>query len=237
MSFRKVLTESEYDFCSKIISADAFAAIVMHHLATEKAMSCIRASDGERGLLAHALNNADLTPFLKDDTWLTRYGVKGADLRQLGLDIMEAGNTATFLAPTISGVWLPWYSTVNLFYPRPVYVDTFFPYNWARDLNAADRKTGYVVMDSAKSVFLAHHEYIKQIDKFKSRGITTEFSGYPLTSWTQHDEVIAAIQAARPELVLICGGPHGKVLVNKISKLKDQQRVVLDTGSAVESVW
>ena len=238
MDFKLVLDANTYNFCSHIMAADAFAAVVIHHLACNKGMTCVRASDGERGIIMHALYNTPLTPWLQDDNWLTTYGVKGADVKQLGYDILRAGNETTFLAPTISGVWLPSYETAKLFQPRDIYVDTFFTYNWAHDLNAANDKIAYVVLRAARKVFIANRNYEKLNPGLKARSKSTaEFTGFPLTSWREHDAVIDAVQKAKPDLVLICGGPHGKVLTNKLGKLMDQPMVVLDAGSGVEAVW
>ena len=71
----------------------------------------------------------------------------------------------------------------------------------------------------------------------KSPKLTTKLVGFPLTSWSQHDDVAKVVGEERPDLVLICGGPHGKVLVDKLGQLTDQPRVILDVGSAVENAW
>ena len=230
---KKVLNADEYGFCARMLSHDAFAAITIHHLASRLPMTCVRASDGERALIGHGLYNAELAPFLKDDDWLTRYGVKGADLKALGKAIHAAGNNATFLAPTVSGLWLPQFKTWNLFTPRAQYVDIFYPYNWARNLEAL-----HGVLNAAGKVLLAHKNCAGIISGItKSPKLTTKLVGFPLTSWSQHDDVAKVVGEERPDLVLICGGPHGKVLVDKLGQLTDQPRVILDVGSAVENAW
>lgn len=229
---KKALTPDERDFCLHTIAPNAFAALVINSLVRNEHLTCVRASDGERALITHYLHDAELASFLRDDDWLTRYGVKGADMKQMGHDILEAGNAATFLAPTISGLWLPQFKVVDLFTPRKSYVDIFYPYSWG---NAKDMLCG--VLNAANKVFLAHHKY-EQLNKSlkDNKSITAELTGYPLASWTQHDEVLQAVQQSKPNLVLVCGGPHGKVLVHRIGQL-GLKCVVLDTGSAVTNAW
>lgn len=228
------LTAAEVVFCESSISADAFAAIVIDRLVTHRGLTCVRASDGERALVSHYLHGADLAPFLKDPEWTARYGIAGADMYAMGREILEAGNDASYLAPTISGLWYSQFKTVDLFKPRYKYVDIFYPYHWGRNQEC---KLG--VLNAAPRILLAHHnceKIIADMTASKGEALTSQLIGFPLKSWTEHDQVLDLIERAHPDLVLVCGGPHGKVLVGKIGKM-GRPIVALDVGSAIENAW
>lgn len=230
---KKTLNSEELHFCRHIMSADAFAAMIIHHLTQGQSATCVRASDGERALIAHAQYDEPLAPFLRDPSRLQRYGVEGADLKVLGKQILEAGDRATYLAPTISGLWLPEFKVNDMFFKREVYVDIFYPYCWGRNIEVL-----MGVCNAAKTILLAHHKAQAIVERYNlNKAFTAKFVGYPMTSWRQHSEIVDTAVREQADLVLVCGGPHGKVLVDKLGQLTDMPRVSLDVGSAVENGW
>jgi hypothetical protein len=222
-----VLTEKDNQYLSKTISSDALFAVLMAKLRNGERASVIRTADGERALLDHAINGAKLSDFLRDPAWLTKYGLAGTDLAQVGRDLLEYGNRATYLACSISGLFMPGYNTHQFFPNREVYADQFFPTLW--------EATGRVEPLLRQGPVLVLHREHQRVCGTLTAKYNCAAHGLSLSSWRDHEPLMTEV-AKRPErLVLVSGGPSGKPFCVKLAEATG--KVVLDVGEALTGVW
>lgn len=221
-----VLSEKDIQYLTKTISSDALFTILMAKLANHESASVIRSADGERALIAH-FHGAPLADFLRDPLWLARYGLAGADLAQVGKDLLEYGNRATYLACSVSGLFIPDFNTHQFFPERSVYADQFFPTLWAA--------TGRIEPLLRQGKVLVLHREHQRICKALEATYHCSCSGLPLDSWKDHAALLESVPKRPEGLVLVSGGPSGKPFCVKLAEAGKQ--VVLDVGEAMTGVW
>jgi hypothetical protein len=227
--FAKALDTSERDFVSKILSSEALAILIMDRIIRGVPTSVVRMADGEKALLdvAH-----DLPPrhFLLDEAWLTKYGLAGKDLKEIGRDLLWAGMHADFFAPAVSGVFVPGYNVHQYFPDREQFIDQFYHRQWW------DRGRVKAVMHAGPVMVLTrnHKDVAQRLRELYDLPRNYLFS-HRLDSWRDQEAAQEAVQASAAELVLVTGGPSGKRWI--VEMARDTGRVVLDLGGALEKVW
>ena len=223
-----VLNKEDLDYCNRVISSDSFAAIIVDRIKKKIPTSAIRMSDGERAFILHA-KGGPLAPFMMDRVWLQRYGLTGADLKKVGMDLMEAGHQADFLALTISGLFFPQFKIHHLFQDRkgPL-IDQFFPALWA----ATDR-VGAVLR--AGSVLVLHREHARLVPVLKKKYGLDKVSGMILNSWGDHERLLQQIPEVGADLILVSGGASGKPFCCRGSQTCGG--CWLDVGEALTGIW
>ena len=225
--FDRAMTKDELAYCSKVLSSDALATMIVHRVLMGIPTSLIRMSDGERSLIECTKGNP-VIPEQQDERWLARYGLLGADLKKVGEKLLEAGRTADYLACSISGVYLPQYRTWEYFPEREVFVDQFFATLW----EATDR-VGAVLSSAPKGVVVLHREAPQIAARLIARyGIKA--TGVVLNSWKDHERILNTTTAQKEQIFLVSGGPAGKWLCVQLAKISGS--VVLDIGESM-GIW
>ena len=226
--FDRPIEPDELAFCNRTISSDALAAIISDRLYRKVPTSVVRFSDGERAAIVVS-EGGDPIPEFKNDNWLERYGLLGADMRAVGANVLKAGNEADFVACSISGLYLPYYRTWTWFKERKQFVDQFYPTLW----NATDR-VGAVFASSPNGIIVVHRNADTLLGKLRHK-YHVEGCSVPMKSWQEHNQVMKAITKRPEQLVLVSGGASGKLFCVQLAKVTG--KVVLDVGEALESIW
>jgi len=221
------LTDEQRAFCHKILSSDALAALLIDRIKNKVPTSLIRMSDGERAYMAYSQGKS-ATGFMADPAWLKRYGLVNADARQIGKDLLWAGNEADFLACTISGLFWECFVVHPYFPDRKVFIDQFFPSCW----QATDRVGA--VLRAAPSLVL-HREQATIVPVLKERYDLANIDGVVLDSWRDHKRLLEELKDHPAGLVLVSGGAAGKAFIVRLAQATG--KVVLDVGEAMQGVW
>ncbi len=221
------LTPDLISFCYKILSSDALAALILDRLKKGQSASVIRMSDGERAFMAHAQGAAP-TAFMKDPSWLARYGLTGIDQKKVGKDLLWAGQNADFLACTISGVFDASYRVHPYFPKRQHFIDQFWPTLWwATDRVASVLRHG--------PVMVLHREHVSIVPVLRAKYQLTAVEGRSLDSWKDHDRLIAEMKNHPTRLMLVSGGASGKAFCVRLAQ--QAHKVVLDVGESLQGIW
>ena len=220
------LNDSELEFTNKILSSDALAAQIITRIKRKIPTSVIRMADGERAFIAHSKGD-EPESFMLDPNWLKRYGVIGADMKAVGRDLVEAGNSADYLACTISGLAWPNFDVYKHFPERQRFIDQFFPYFWE-----AKNRTGCILR--AADVLVLHREHAKFVPMLSKKYGAT-ITGLGLDSWKDHEKLIDRVKSSNAGTVLVSGGPSGKLFCVKLAR--ETGKVVLDIGEAIGRAW
>lgn len=225
--FDIALTPEKKKICNSILHSDSLTAFIVDALLTRKPMSVIRMSDGERALMDLATGGQP-THFLQDPDWLKKYGLADADLHCVGRKLIEAGKGATYLANTISGIYLENFNCFKWFPEREQLVSSFFTYEMA----AAGRVRS--IMNACGGVLVLHHaaERIAPLIQHKYGAIAR---GYQLTSWKDQSWITKEVQTCAHNLVLVSGGASGKPFC--VNLAKETGKVVLDVGAGLTDAW
>ena len=221
----KKLTPKEKTICKKTIGSKAIYALIGDALARKKSVSLIRVADGERAIL-ETKDAKTFTYFEKTmPGWNKKYGVEDMPLDRLQAELLEAGNTCTFFAPSVSGISLPHYNLYDLYKPRRMYIDNFFADDWTKEMIEK-------LFNASKGVFILHREHEDIIKNFqKNYNSSIRFSGAKKDSWKDNDDAINAAIQSDAQLILFSGGPAGKIIGPKIAAAKN--KIVLDIGHAL----
>ena len=225
----KKLTTPEKEICFKTISSKAIFAIVGDALVRHKSISIVRMGDGEYGILK-ADKNKPFTAFnYSGNDWNKKLGVEGVATKNLQKMILEAGNTCTYFAPSISGISILKYYLYNFFKPRPYYFDNFYVNDWTHEMIK-------MLLETSNGVFILHRDYKKIISNFKKTYNLTgknsvKFSGFTKNNWDDNKQAIDAAINSDSQLILYSGGPGGKIIGPKIAKAKN--KIVLDIGNTL----
>lgn len=224
----KKLSGLEKEICLKTISPKAIFAIVGNAIVQRKSISIVRMGDGEFRIL-----KADKTkPFTEFDyikNWNKRLGTEGMSVDKLQKNIIKAGNSCTYFAPSVSGISLREYYGHVFFKSRLYYFDNFYVNDWTADMIK-------MLLEASEGVFIIHRDYKKIISNFKktynlSKKGGVKFSGFPKDSWSDNEQAIeAAVQSGR-QLILYSGGPAGKIIGPEIAK--SHNKIVLDVGNTL----
>ena len=227
-SFDKVLLSPEdLAFTDKIMSSDALAAQLVTRIKQRIPTSVIRMSDGERAIIEYA-QKGTLTGFLKDPVWLKRYGLMGVDLKQVGRDLLWAGEQADYLACTISGIFWGCFRVHQYFPQRTRFIDQFFPQAWV----ATDR-LGAILR--AGPVLVLHREHDKMCSALASIYGLTDITGIKLDSWRDHAGLLNQIPQHHASTVLLSGGASGKPFAVRLAQASG--KVVIDAGEGLGRIW
>ena len=224
---RKRLAPVELAWLHKTISSDSLAAIVLHHMEQCKSMSVVRFSDGERGVLQHA-ETKQANHVTGDAGWITRYGMSGASIQDIAVDLLRAAREATYVSPTISGLYIPSFNLYPYMQDRPYFIDAFYTYVW--------KANGRVetILRQAKSVHLINRNWQTLAPALEAKyKLPYKITGFALNDWRDRRAAIDSALRSRAELVLISGGPPGKILPVDIAHA--MQCVALDVGCGVDT--
>ena len=222
------LTSVQMEFTNKILSSEALACQIVHRIKHKIPTSVIRASDGERGFISHYLGGPREW-FMNTPAWVKRYGLEGADFKEIGRRLLEAGTKADYLGCPIAGLYWPCFAAYKRFPERTQFVDQFFPLFW--------EAAGHVksILNMGKVVVL-HREYQGVVDALRRKyGLSKGVSGIRLDSWRDHEAVMASVNDHNPDIILVSGGPSGKPLC--VDLAHHTGAVVLDCGEALGSLW
>jgi hypothetical protein len=222
-----VLSDEDKAFCNKILSSDALAAMLIDRIKKQVPTSVIRMSDGERSIIVHS-QGGETAAWLRDAQWLRRYGLTGADLTQVGTDLLWAGKEADFLACTISGLFWDIFRVHQFFPDRTQFIDQFYPQLW----KATDR-VGAVLR--AGPVLILHREHARLTQVFKKLYKLPDITGLPLNSWQDHANYLLRLKQHPASTILVSGGAYGKVFCVRLAQVTG--KVVLDVGEAMTGQW
>lgn len=225
--FNIALTQEQKDICNKMLSTDALTAFIVDALITRKPVSVIRMSDGERALMALSEGESP-EYFLLDQTWLKRYGLADADLSCVGRRLIQAGREATYLANTISGIYLRNFDCFKWFPERKQIVSSFFAYEMA----AAGRVRS--ILEACGGVIVLHHD-AERLAPLLAHKYRVEARGYRLASWKDQSWIAKEVRTCPHNLVLVSGGASGKPFC--VDLAKDTGKVVLDVGAGLGDSW
>lgn len=220
------LTKDQLAFTNKILDSDALAAQVITKIKHKQGMSLIRMSDGEGAFINYALNN--VLPSFVNRAWLTQFGLLDADLKQIGRDLLVAGKDADYLGCTISGVFDDKYNLHQYFPKRKQFISAFYPTLWK-----ALRRWGNVLHGTPIIVLNREHERIvTELDN--AYDFKLNITGYQLNGWEDHKVLEERIAKLPYSIVLVSGGPSGKVWMTGLAKRTGH--CVLDIGQSFHCV-
>ena len=222
-----VMDDARRDFCNRILSSDALAALLIDRVRNHEPTSLIRMSDGERAFMAHA-QGADKTHFMRDPAWLSRYGLTGCDPKKVGNDLLWAGKEADFLACTISGLFWDIYVLHTFFPERRQFIDQFWP-----QLMACTDRVGALLRSGPTLVL--HREHASIVPVLSTKHNLVDCSGMRLDSWRDHEHLMGAVATHHARIVLVSGGASGKAFIVRLAKATG--KVVLDVGEAMQGCW
>jgi hypothetical protein len=224
---RKQLSKAELAYCHKTLSSDTLAALVLNALALGESLSVVRFSDGELAVLEHE-QPARTSACLRDPGWRTKYGMEGADIKKITADLQFAAQHATYVAPSISGLYMPWFNLYPFMADRPWFVDAFYMYYW----KVADRVPD--IVKAANSVHIINRNWAALATAMRGKFglVHTKVTGFALNSWQDVDAARDSALQAHAELVLVSGGPPGKRLPVDITAA--YKCVALDVGCGLE---
>lgn len=221
----KELSPEEEAICTRTLGPKAAFALIGDAIARKRGISVVRVADGELRLLTAQ----DGLPFTEFETkypgWNKRYGIEGLAIEAAKKNILEAGNSCTFFAPSVSGISREDYKLYHLFEPREFYFDNFFVNDWTPEMIR-------MLLESSDGVFVIHRNYEEIINDFtRHYDIPPEhFSGFPKLSWQDNDAAVEAARASGRQLVLFSAGPAGKIIGPRIAA---HGSVVLDVGNTL----
>lgn len=223
----KRLNEQEKDICFKTMSSKAIYALVGDALLAEESLSIVRMGDGERRILKADPTNP-FTDFEKlYPGWNKRLGVDGEPVDQLQRDILEAGNTCTYFAPSVSGISYKEYALHELFTSRPHYIDNFFVNDWTGEMIRN-------LFEASNGIYILHREYEQIIKNFQTNYEFKKevvFEGRTKDSWRDNDDAIKEASRSKAQLVLFSGGPGAKIISPRIANTKN--KIVIDVGNTL----
>lgn len=214
---------------NSILSAYAFYYMVGDALVSNKPLSVVRMGDGERTLLEECLSGGmrpDTPVTSYDPAWHTRLGIAGIDQVELYKRILEAGNTCSHFAPSVSGLVQRSYDLFDYFEHRDQYVDNFFVNIWDNQYKADLFKTAGEVLFIHRNRGTAD---AMQINAKRHFGVKVRY--LELSNWDQADSVVEAACSDKARLVLFAGGPASKCISPRIAA---SNKVVLDIGNSTD---
>ena len=223
------LPEHKIELSNKIVSAYSFYYQVGDALINHKPLSVVRMGDGEHTLINEILDNVDLSAPSEayDEAWHKRMGTYGISRLDLYNRLMEAGNTCSHFAPSVSGLALDCFNLFGYFEPRDHYVDNFFVNIWSVEQQIK-------LYQEAQSIIFIHRNRATAdaIQKRCKQYLGVKLRYLELSSWEQTDSVIAdAVSDTEARLVLFAGGPASKYLSPRIAT---SNKVVLDLGNSTD---
>lgn len=226
----KSLDAEEREYCQKTISPKGFFALVGSAIVNRESLSVVRMGDGERKILAAD----DEQPFAafesEHDKWNVRLGIDEMPIKLLKHNILAAGNSCTYFAPSVSGISLSAYNLYKYFEPRAHYVDNFFVNDWTGEMVR-------MLLEASDGVMILHRKPEQIITNFKANYTfrkEVSFIAGIKDSWSDNEAAIAAAIASPAQLILFSAGPGGKIIGPEIAKATN--KVVIDVGNTL-IVW
>ena len=222
------LNEEQLQFTNRILSSEALACQIVDRIKKKIPTSVIRMSDGERGFMQHYLGGPREW-FMNTPGWVKRYGLEGADFKEVGRRLLEAGRTADYLACPIAGLYWPSFNTYGMFPERTQFIDQFYPLMW----EAAGHVKSILNLGA---VLVLHREWEIGVNLLvKKYGMAKGVAGMRLDSWRDHAGVLEVADQFNADIILVSGGPSGKSLCVDLAERTGA--VVLDCGEALGTVW
>lgn len=225
----KKLTNLEKKYFFKTISAKAIFAIIGDAVKNKKGISIVRAGDGEFQIL-NANKNKSINFYNKQrEKRIKRLGINRVSIKILQKNILEAGNTCTYFAPSVSGISIPRYNVYKFFKPRPFYFDNFFINEWTGDMIK-------MLLEASGGAFIINREYKEIIKNFQKNynfdsKLKIRFDGFPKERFKDNDQTIKTALSSGMQLILFSAGPAGKIIGPKITKHGNQ--ITLDVGNTL----
>lgn len=194
-----------------------------------KSISIVRMGDGECKIVkADTQKPFDDFSYL-DPLWNKRLGIDGMPIRLLQKNIIKAGNTCTYFAPSLSGISYDKYFLYNFFKSRSCYFDNFYVNDWTKSMIA-------MLFEKSDGIFIIHKDYKKIIRNFKKNYNLTKksavvFGGFSKKSWEDNEQAVHSAIESGMQLILFSAGPGGKIIGPQIAEAKN--KIVLDVGNTL----
>jgi hypothetical protein len=226
------LTQHQKDLANKYLSAYSFYYMVGDALLTGSPLSVVRMGDGEREILEEVKWKCDVgygqnLVSVRDTEWRTRLGFDGITCDEAYSRILEAGNTCSHFAPSVSGLSIPEFDLFQYFVPRDQYLDNFFVNIWNTQYKVELYKAAQDILFIHRSRGAADALQIRCKNK-----LGVKVSYLELSKWEQTEGVIQqAVENTDAKLVLFAGGPASKYLSPRIAA---SGKVVLDIGNTTD---
>lgn len=218
------LTIDQKDLLGRVISSEALCCIVIDKILSKKSLSVIRISDGEKHFIKHATEDVKLPAIILDPNWQKKYGVLGADHKEIGNNLITTIKDADFVGPSITGIYNEEFNTWDYLKDRKVLCDWSFPAQF-RFLNRIRS-----ICKAAQQVIIVHSD-AKNIADRMSKKYKCIFIPVANNGHQDHNRIYEEIKKQKAHLVLMSGGPSGKSFMVKIAK--ELNKVVLDIGQAL----
>ncbi len=221
------LNQEQKDICLKTISSKATFALVGDAIARKEGLSIVRVGDGEAKILEWPRDKPFDAFNDREATWNSRLGIDGLDVAAIQKNILEAGNTCTYFAPSVSGISMGTYNLYHYFDPRPYYLDNFFVNQWTGDMVK-------MLLEASGGAFIVHKEAGALVENFcKHYNLPASMFGtFEKRSWRDNEEAVEAAINSPHQLVLFSAGPAGKIIAPHIARAG---KVALDVGNTLPS--
>lgn len=220
----RTLSEEERHICNHTISYTAIFWLIIDHLYNNQPMSILRYGDGEYRVIRDAKKYSGKFQAFGDE-WNERLGLLDIDISFLSRQLIDAGNSCKYLAPSTSGFFWDIYYGWNFFNRRDQYVDIW----WYYQMSEEDRK---LILNNAKGIAYIHNNSDWLVEAARSKGFNQKVEGIDMKSYKDTPKVLEFIRNTDCQLIMWAGGPVGKMLGPEIEKLN---KVGLDLGSNIGS--
>lgn len=223
----KHLSDKERDICLRTISPKAIFALVGDAVTLKKGLSIVRMGDGEAKILQSPTDEPFHAFDHREAGWNERLGIEGLDVRTIQANIVEAGNTCTYFAPSVSGISRDTYHLYDHFAPRDVYFDNFFVNDWTGEMIK-------MLLEACGGAFIIHKHAAALVEDFSAHYSlpASMFASFEKKSWRDNEQATEAASQSDKQLVLFSAGPAGKVIGPRIAKAG---KIVLDVGNTLPS--
>ncbi len=214
----------------KYISCDALLLFVCKALHNRTPLSTVRMGDGEKAIIKYLITG-ETAKYLIDPIWLKEYGLLGANLKEIGLTLLDSARFSDWMCPNISGLTLPKYEILSLLPPRDYYAEGLYAHTWLYMGRVPEliNYSGGIGIVCRQSKEVADRLFMK----YGKAGLNAESVDYD--SWKDYGNALEAIGKMKANLILVSAGPSGKYLCVEASR--KYGKVVLDTGSALVRHW
>ena len=224
-----VLGDDKVPLARKFLSNHAFCFIVSQMILKKEAFSVVRMGDGERSIIfgreRHYVDPewAKVRGCVDDQGNLISNG-------RLADDLVAAGNRATFFGPSLHGLFLPAYDLFGFFNARDTYVDALYPSYWLAHGYVGD----FLRIGKSLIACFDHDRVVKTLTENHNLPMG-QLTGVELKSWSDKDRILSTISSSDVDMVLVAGGPPGKLLV--VEAAENCNKPVLDVGDALRMRW
>lgn len=130
---KQQISNEHLKYLKKTMSSNALFLIIYNHLLTKEPASFIRFADGDFEILNSIKYNFSLKEKYGQE-WIKDLGMENINIYKLAEDILEAGNNAKYIAPSISGVNYSIFDGWHFFKERDFYFDIFSFYNFDENM-------------------------------------------------------------------------------------------------------